>query len=423
VTTVDVPSEGFAVTVSFEGSRAVLGVRGEVDFFRASDLGALLHAVIAQSHRSVVIDLAGLAFIDASGLRVIADGANHLRKSGGKLTVRSPSAMFRRIVEITGLSGLVQLGQTATVAAHPGAEESIDLPETPRLATLPDLAHQMRAITAVPADHDMVDGTLRLVVALARATVGGGDGVSVSLRRHGRLATVAASDQTISDMDANQYPTGETPCVDASVEGRWLHAEALDIETRWPAFTPKDQELAAMFARGFDRPDPCRRGHSRRPAGRASRRSAPCSSDHCRGPGGDHGARGHRRRQLLTRCYARSHRARTARFASGQKTSWLPPSRSPTDPHQVPMTAIMADDVAETLDMFRRDAGLSHGGLWLRYFELGGMCTAFQLEAFLYGALEPGAHDREVIAQALNERFVELGGNHPVPYVLASNDE
>ena len=81
------------------------------------------------------------------------------------------------------------------------------------------------------------------MVALARATVGGADGVSVSLRRHGHLATVAASDQTISDMDASQYATGEGPCVDASVKGRWFHAESLDTETRWPAFTPRAQAL------------------------------------------------------------------------------------------------------------------------------------------------------------------------------------
>jgi predicted DNA-binding ribbon-helix-helix protein len=47
-------------------------------------------------------------------------------------------------------------------------------------------------------------------------------------------------------------------------------------------------------------------------------------------------------------------------------------------------------------------------------FELGGMSTPLDLEAFLYDALEPSAHDREVIAHALNKRFVELGGNHPV---------
>jgi len=68
------------------------------------------------------------------------------------------------------------------------------------------------------------------------------------------------------------------------------------------------------------------------------------------------------------------------------------------------------------LDRYRRDAGLSHGELWLRYFELGGMSNAFQLEACLHGALRAGTHDHDVIAHALNERFVELGGNHPVPY-------
>lgn len=71
----------------------------------------------------------------------------------------------------------------------------------------------------------------------------GADGVSVSLRRHGHLATVASSDQTILEMDADQYATGEGPCVDASVEGRWFHVESLDNETRWPAFIPRAQKL------------------------------------------------------------------------------------------------------------------------------------------------------------------------------------
>ena len=44
------------------------------------------------------------------------------------------------------------------------------------------------------------------------------------------------------------------------------------------------------------------------------------------------------------------------------------------------------------------------------------MSTPFELEALIYGALEPTSHERDLIAHALNERFVELGGNHPVPY-------
>ena len=76
----------------------------------------------------------------------------------------------------------------------------------------------------------------------------------------------------------------------------------------------------------------------------------------------------------------------------------------------------MVEAANDVLDQARRDAGLTHGELWLRYFEIGGMSTAFQVEAFLYGALQPSNHDHDVLAVALNERFVELGANHPVPY-------
>lgn len=76
----------------------------------------------------------------------------------------------------------------------------------------------------------------------------------------------------------------------------------------------------------------------------------------------------------------------------------------------------MSEPRRAVLDQARQDAGLTHGELWLRYFQLGGMSTALQVEAFCYGALRPSNHDHDVVAQALNERFVELGGNHPVPY-------
>ena len=68
------------------------------------------------------------------------------------------------------------------------------------------------------------------------------------------------------------------------------------------------------------------------------------------------------------------------------------------------------------LDQARQNAGLSHGDLFLRYFELGGMSSAFQVEAFVYDLLKPSPHDYDVLAHALNERFIELGDDHPVPY-------
>lgn len=44
------------------------------------------------------------------------------------------------------------------------------------------------------------------------------------------------------------------------------------------------------------------------------------------------------------------------------------------------------------------------------------MSSAFELEAYLGGAVEATDHEHDVLAHALNERFVELGAGEPVPY-------
>jgi hypothetical protein len=82
----------------------------------------------------------------------------------------------------------------------------------------------------------------------------------------------------------------------------------------------------------------------------------------------------------------------------------------------------MTEEAHDVLDAYRQEAGLSHGELWLRYFEIGGMSTAFELEAFLLGVLAPTTHDHDVIVHAINERFSELGANHPVAYHSRFND-
>jgi hypothetical protein len=76
----------------------------------------------------------------------------------------------------------------------------------------------------------------------------------------------------------------------------------------------------------------------------------------------------------------------------------------------------MARPQIDVLDVYCREAGLSYGELWLRYFELGGMSAGFELEAFVHGLRAPSAYDHDIIALAINERLVELGGHHAVPY-------
>jgi hypothetical protein len=70
----------------------------------------------------------------------------------------------------------------------------------------------------------------------------------------------------------------------------------------------------------------------------------------------------------------------------------------------------------DVLEQARQDVGLSVGELWLRYFALGGMDTALEVDAVLHGALVANDHNRDLLAVALNERFAELGQDHPLRY-------
>jgi hypothetical protein len=70
----------------------------------------------------------------------------------------------------------------------------------------------------------------------------------------------------------------------------------------------------------------------------------------------------------------------------------------------------------------RRELGLSITELWWRYFALGGITTALELEAILYHALVPTVEDYDLLALALNERFSELGRDHPLPYSTDDDD-
>jgi anti-anti-sigma factor len=237
------PLDQFAVSLEFADGRTVLRLRGGVDQVWAPELGAVLGAVISRGHRNVVLDLAELDFMEATGLGAVTEAAGRLRLKGGKLSIRSPSAMVRRTLIATGLYDLVPPEPSRPANGQLGPEQERGGRGRAATGMSGGRALHRRRAAAAPSDDDVVDSTLRLVVALARATLEGADGASVSLRRHGHLSTVAATDDTVLDMDTHQYAAGEGPCVDASVEGRWFHAGSLDTETRWPTFTPRAKAL------------------------------------------------------------------------------------------------------------------------------------------------------------------------------------
>jgi hypothetical protein len=72
--------------------------------------------------------------------------------------------------------------------------------------------------------------------------------------------------------------------------------------------------------------------------------------------------------------------------------------------------------IVDPLEKARRGLDMSVSDLWWRYFAIGGMSTELEVEAILYQALVATEGDRDMLSVALNERFSELGGDHPMRY-------
>lgn len=102
----DVPpdlDEPLEIEVSDEGPDTVFVLRGELDPHTAPQLRSELDRVLASGRCRLVLDLAGLSFIDSSGLRVVISAHKDSVERGGGLALRSPSPTTRRLLDITGL--------------------------------------------------------------------------------------------------------------------------------------------------------------------------------------------------------------------------------------------------------------------------------------------------------------------------------
>lgn len=234
--------DDFSVHIGFEGDRVILGVRGDVDLLTAHTLDGMLRALVDEGHLDVVLDLGGLSFIDAAGLRAIANAAERAVQTRGVLSVRSAPPLALRILHVTRLSEVIRLETAAACVASLGAEQTADDHSATVRGESTDLARDLVRVGSIPASREVVDAALRLVTSLASTTVAGADGVSVTLERNGQLATVASTNDTVLRMDGHQYATGEGPCLAAAADGHWFHSESLAEESRWPAFVPRALE-------------------------------------------------------------------------------------------------------------------------------------------------------------------------------------
>jgi anti-sigma B factor antagonist len=95
------------ISRSTEGEWAVITVTGEVDVATSPDLLAALEDERSK-HSKLVIDLAGVTFIDSTGLGVMVQ-AKRTFDQEGSLRLVVAEANVKKVFEITGLDGVLRL--------------------------------------------------------------------------------------------------------------------------------------------------------------------------------------------------------------------------------------------------------------------------------------------------------------------------
>jgi anti-anti-sigma factor len=84
---------------------AIVVVAGEVDPATVSELRNTLSRVIAPPRQEVVVDLAAVEFIDASGVGALVGAAAAAGRAGVKFRLKAPSAPVERVLDLARLDG------------------------------------------------------------------------------------------------------------------------------------------------------------------------------------------------------------------------------------------------------------------------------------------------------------------------------
>jgi anti-sigma B factor antagonist len=114
-----------------DGVHLVVRLRGELDAVDAADAEAALARATAGNPR-VVADLAALEFLDCCGLGVRIRVRAQARQAGGDLLLAAAGQQVRRILALTGMTGVffahASVGEAALAAGWP---RSGAYPQTP----------------------------------------------------------------------------------------------------------------------------------------------------------------------------------------------------------------------------------------------------------------------------------------------------
>jgi anti-sigma B factor antagonist len=88
---------------------AEVTVRGELDCASAGILADELGELLGEGTCRLTVDLAGMTFIDSTGLDTLVSALKAAREIGGDVVLHAPRKCVRKVLAITGAEGFFVL--------------------------------------------------------------------------------------------------------------------------------------------------------------------------------------------------------------------------------------------------------------------------------------------------------------------------
>lgn len=96
-------SERLDLEVDRTDSETVLTVRGEVNMSSSPELRRALQRVLQERPRRLIVDLAGVTYIDSSGMATLVEALQHTRKMEAEMVLRGMRERIRAVFRLARL--------------------------------------------------------------------------------------------------------------------------------------------------------------------------------------------------------------------------------------------------------------------------------------------------------------------------------
>lgn len=101
------------LTSSDDGGNVVIVAKGEVDLGSAPKLREAIMKAVKGAKDQVAVDLAGVAYMDSSGVATLVEGLKACREPGKAFLLRSPSQPVLKVLQLSRLDSVFTIKESA----------------------------------------------------------------------------------------------------------------------------------------------------------------------------------------------------------------------------------------------------------------------------------------------------------------------